>query len=93
MYYLYILKNKSGLFYVGQTNNVNRRLCDHNNSSGAKFIKDNGEFELVYTEAFSTRIESMRREKQIKGWTRAKKEALIDGNLSKLVELSKNRQK
>jgi predicted GIY-YIG superfamily endonuclease len=41
----------------------------------------------VYSEAYSSRIEAMRREKQLKGWTRAKKEALISGNLKLLKKL------
>ena len=48
---------------------------------------ENGEFELVYQEDYVTRIEVMRREKQLKGWTRAKKEALITGNLELLKKL------
>lgn len=47
MYYLYILRNKFGKFYIGQTNNIQRRLQDHGNKNGAKLVKDNGDFELI----------------------------------------------
>ncbi|MFH1736290.1 MAG: GIY-YIG nuclease family protein [Actinomycetota bacterium] len=87
MFYLYILRNKNNLLYIGQTNNLHRRLQDHRNKNSAKYVKDYGDFDLVYKEEFSTRAESMKREKQIKGWTRAKKEALIAGNMVLLKRL------
>jgi putative endonuclease len=87
MFYLYILRNIHNRLYVGQTNNLERRLKDHQTNHGAKFIKDYGDFELVYTEPFDSRAKAMRREKQLKGWTRAKKEALITGNLTLLKRL------
>lgn len=87
MYVLYILRNIHGRLYIGQTNNLERRLNDHNAHRGAKFIKDYGDFELVYTEQFQTRTDAMRREKQLKHWTIAKKEALISGDLYFLKRL------
>jgi putative endonuclease len=59
---------------------LEKRLNEHVNklSKSSKFIKDNPEdFKLAYFEKFDTRLEAMRREKQFKGWTRKKKEALI----------------
>lgn len=88
MYYLYILRNIHNRLYIGQTNDLQQRLKDHVSSAhGAKFIKDNGEFKLAYTESFGTRAEAMKREKQLKKWTVAKKEALIAGNLQLLKKL------
>ncbi len=87
MFYLYILRNQDNRLYIGQTNNLQRRLQDHRNKNGAKYIKDYGDFDLVYTEEFSTRAESMKREKQIKRWTRAKKEALVSGDIALLKKL------
>ena len=57
----------------------------------AKFVKNGKEFSLEYYEIYETRVEAMRREKQLKGWTRAKKEALISGEMKKLKNLSKCR--
>ena len=64
-------------------------IRDHKNkaSRSSKFSKDNGEFKLVYQENYPTQLEAMRREKQLKGWIRAKKEALISGNLELLKRL------
>jgi putative endonuclease len=73
--------------YIGQTKNLANRLKLHKKHVGAKFIKDNYDFVLVYTEEHETLIEAMRREKQLKGWTRAKKEALIAGEFEKLKTL------
>jgi len=56
-------------------------------SKSAKFTKEHATFNLVYQEEYSLRIEAMRREKQLKGWTRAKKEALIAGNKELLKKL------
>lgn len=86
---VYILRTSSNTLYIGQTNNLEKRLNEHRNrsSKSAKYIKYFDSFELVYSETFSTRLESMRREFQIKKWTRAKKEALISGNLQLLKKL------
>ncbi|MBI4028875.1 MAG: GIY-YIG nuclease family protein [Candidatus Blackburnbacteria bacterium] len=85
-YTAYILRFSNNSLYIGQTNNINQRLKDHQSktSRAAKFSKENGEFQLVYSEKYPTLLESMRREKQLKGWTRAKKEALISGNIDLL---------
>lgn len=87
MFYTYILRNRHNCLYIGQTNNIERRLHDHATKQGAKYIKDYGDFQLVYTEQFETRTEAMSREKQLKHWTRAKKEALIANDLELLKKL------
>lgn len=88
-YTVYILRFFNNSLYIGQTNNLSQRLKDHTNKAtrASKFSKENGDFELVYQEQYSTRLESMQREKQLKGWTRAKKEALICVNLELLKKL------
>lgn len=72
--------------YVGQTNNLVQRLIAHERGV-IKFTRTLIKFELVYSEMFATRLESMRREKQLKGWTRVKKEALIANDLNLLKKL------
>ena len=88
-YTVYILRFLDKSLYIGQTNNLKERLVQHSNQSSksSKFSKDHGSFQLVYQEECISRIESMRREKQLKGWTRAKKEALIAGNKELLKKL------
>lgn len=89
MYSVYILRSSSNQLYIGQTNNLNSREKQQLSKStkAAKFIKDGMEFNLVYQEEYPTRLLAMRRENQIKGWTRAKKEALIVGDLELLKKL------
>ena len=88
-YFVYILRTSSNTLYIGQTNNLEERLREHKNrtTKSAKYLRLFSSFELVYKEEYSTRVEAMRSEKQLKGWTRTKKEALISGNLNLLKKL------
>jgi len=86
-YTLYILRTVNNRLYIGQTKDLVNRVILHKKHIGAKFTKDNYDCNLIYTEEFDTQIDAMRREKQLKGWTRAKKEALISGDINKLKQL------
>lgn len=81
-YFVYILRTFSNTLYIGQTNNLERRLEEHKNNKtkSAKYIRYFSSFNLVYSETYNSRIEAMQREHQLKRWTRSKKEALIQGN-------------
>lgn len=83
-YFIYILRTSSNTLYVGQTSDLNKRLTEHKNktSKSAKYMKYFKSFELVFSEEYSSRIDAMKREYQLKNWTKAKKEALIKGNLT-----------
>ena len=85
-YFVYILRTSSDTLYIGQTNNLDKRLKEHKNKSSrsARYIKYFGSFKLVYKEKYPTRVEAMRREYQLKKWPRFKKEALIQRNLDLL---------
>ena len=86
---VYILRFSNNTLYIGQTNNLEQRLKDHKAKAtrASKFSKENGDFMLAYQESYPTLLESMRREKQLKGWTRIKKDALISSNLDLLKKL------
>jgi len=88
-YSVYILRFSDNNLYIGQTNDLDNRLKSHINKTtkAAKFAKDHGNFKIVYREECNSRVGAMRREKQLKGWTRDKKEALISGNLKLLKTL------
>ncbi len=88
-YFVYILRSTTNQLYIGQTNNLEDREIQQlaKSSKAAKFVKDGSEFKFVYSEKYKTRKESMRRENQLKGWIRAKKEALIKGDLELLKKL------
>ena len=67
------------MLYVGSTNYPPQREERHNSGRGAKFTKIHGGGKIVYTETCPTRAEAMQREKQVKKWSRIKKENLIKG--------------
>ncbi|MEO8149889.1 MAG: GIY-YIG nuclease family protein [Bacteroidia bacterium] len=88
--YMYILKCSNGAYYVGSTKDLELRLQQHQNCEGANFTKKHLPVELVYFEEFQRIDEAFYREKQVQGWSRKKKEALINGEHDKLPQLSKN---
>ena len=77
MNYTYILKCKDGTLYTGWTNNLEKRLKDHNEGKGAKYTKGRGPVVLVYHETFATKEGAMQREYVIKHMTKSEKEKLI----------------
>ncbi|MBU4299257.1 GIY-YIG nuclease family protein [Patescibacteria group bacterium] len=91
MWALYILFCDKKTFYVGITDNIERRLTQHRNKESF-FTKKFSDLELVHTEKFVKRIEAEKREKQIKGWSVAKKKALIENKKEELIKLSKCRE-
>ena len=87
---MYILECADGSYYTGSTNNLERRLQQHQNGKGANYTKKHLPVKLVYFEEFQRIDEAFYREKQVQGWSRKKKEALINGCFDKLSSLSKN---
>ncbi|HJX59098.1 hypothetical protein A2V61_03220 [Candidatus Woesebacteria bacterium RBG_19FT_COMBO_47_8] len=79
-FFIYILRTSSNTLYVGQTNNLEKRLKEHRKSSlkSAKYLRYFSSFALVYSEKYQTRKEAVTREIQLKSWTKAKKEALVN---------------
>ena len=91
LYFVYILKCKDNSFYTGFTNNLDRRLYEHNAGlSKDSYTYDKRPVELVWYEMFTEPTQAILIEKKIKGWSRRKKQALIDEDWDKLVKYSKN---
>jgi putative endonuclease len=88
--YMYILKCCNGQYYTGSTNDLERRLVHHQNGEGANFTKKHLPVKLAYYEEFQRIDEAFYREKQVQGWSRKKKEALINREHDKLPYLSKS---
>jgi len=87
--FVYILRCADGSYYTGSTTDLELRLRQHQNGEGANFTKKRLPVELVYFEEFQRIDEAFYREKQIQGWSRKKKEALIHNFpelLNKLAE-------
>ncbi len=78
MNYTYIVKCCDGSLYTGWTNNIEKRINDHNNGKGAKYTKSRLPVALVYYEEFGTKEEAMRREWEIKQLGRKEKLKLIE---------------
>jgi len=87
--YMYILLCSDGSYYTGSTNDLERRLAEHQNGEGANHTKKRLPVTLVYYEEYQRIDEAFYREKQVQGWSRKKKEALIEGNAHLLPELAK----
>ncbi|PKK82289.1 MAG: hypothetical protein CVT49_14550 [candidate division Zixibacteria bacterium HGW-Zixibacteria-1] len=79
MWYLYILKCNDGSLYTGVTINIPNRIEKHNAGKGAKYTRSHRPVELVYYEEYETESEARKRERELKGLRRKKKEQLIDG--------------
>ena len=90
-HFFYILKCSDGSFYIGSTTNIVNRVKIHNQGKGAIYTAKRRPVHLVYYEAFETLDDAVKRERQVKKWSRAKKEALIHGEMESLKKLSKSR--
>ncbi len=88
---MYILECSNGAFYVGSTFNLELRLQQHQNGEGANYTRKHLPVKLVYFEEFNEIGQAFYREQQIKGWSRKKKPALIEGRFSELPVLSKSK--
>jgi putative endonuclease len=77
-YYVYIMTNRSGTLYTGVTNNLMRRVFEHKHHLIEGFTKKYNITRLIYYEVTDDVRLAIRREKQIKGWVRKKKTALIE---------------
>ena len=86
--YMYILRCSNGKFYTGSTKDLKHRLKQHQSGEGANFTKKHLPVELVYFEEFQRIDEAFYREKQVQGWSRKKKEALIEGSNDRLHDLA-----
>ncbi|GAB1404957.1 MAG: GIY-YIG nuclease family protein [Lentimicrobiaceae bacterium] len=91
--YMYILRCADGTYYTGSTKNLTLRLEQHACGEGSNFTKKRLPFELVYVEVFDRIDTAFYREKQIQGWSRAKKEALIAGDKNALHKLAECKNK
>lgn len=89
MAWMYILECADGSYYVGSTRDLERRLHQHNQGKGSRYTARRTPVTLAYAAEFDSIAEAYRREKQVQGWGRAKREALIDGNFEALPALAR----
>ncbi len=91
-FFVYILLCSDGSYYIGSTDDLPARVARHNRAEGAAYTACRRPVKLVYSETALAEADAVRRERQIKHWTRAKKEALIAGDKERLKSLSKRRR-
>jgi putative endonuclease len=89
LYYVYILQCVDGSYYTGITNDVERRLNEHNEGLDKKaYTYRRRPVEVVYREVFNEVLQAIAWEKKLKGWSRVKKQAVIKGEWDVLPELA-----
>ncbi|RZL01846.1 MAG: GIY-YIG nuclease family protein [Pedobacter sp.] len=92
-YFVYILRCHDGSYYTGVTNNLERRFSEHEGGEDINcYTFTRRPLKLVLQERFEDINQAIAFEKQVKGWRRAKKEALINGNWHLLPGLSKSKK-
>ena len=90
-FYVYILKCADGSYYTGHTDDIEARFEQRIISKNKSYTSSRKPLELVYCATFPERSQAQEAERQIKGWSRRKKMALIDGNFCLLGYLSRNK--
>ncbi|HET9510699.1 MAG TPA: GIY-YIG nuclease family protein, partial [Sphingomonas sp.] len=88
-FHTYMLRCSDGRYYVGHTDNLEARLAQHERGEVVGYTQTRRPVELVWSEAFSSRQEAIEVERQLKGWRREKKEALIGGDWVRLTSLAR----
>ena len=92
-YWVYIVRCSDGSYYTGRTaKNVERRIAEHNLGIGGEYTMKRHPVRLLECWRFTNERDAYAAERRIKGWTRAKKEALIAGRFDLLVELSRSKK-
>ena len=89
MAYMYILECSDRTLYVGSTRDLQHRLARHNDGEGALYTQTRLPVRLLYFEQFDRVDDAYRREKQVQGWSRAKRLALAHGKLDRLPLLAR----
>ena len=91
-FYVYMLLCSDGSVYTGHTDNLEARLAAHHDGRFRGYTFRRRPVRLIFREQFSTRDDAFRAEREIKGWSRAKKLALAQGNWREIQRLSQRRR-
>ena len=90
-FWAYILHCRGGAFYVGHTDDLERRIAQHETGAIKGFTADRLPVKLVWSQEFSTRYEAKEAERRLKGWSRAKKMALIRDDWERISEFARSK--
>ena len=88
-FFAYMLLCADGSYYVGQTDDLTKRIAEHKSGVGCAYTSRRQPVRLVWSEEFAIRDEANAAEARLKGWSRAKKQALIHGDYGRISELAK----
>lgn len=87
-FWVYMLRCADGSFYVGHTDELEQRLGQHNDGRYCRWTRCRRPLQLVWSADFPTREQAKEAEKKLKGWSRAKKQALVDGDHDRISLLA-----
>ncbi len=90
-FWAYILHCADGSYYTGHTDHLENRIADHQHGRLRGYTINRRPIRLVWSQDFPSRHEALQAERQIKGWSRAKKKALIEGRWDEISRLAKGR--
>ncbi len=88
-FWVYILRCSDGSYYTGQIDNLEKRIAEHEVGAGAAYTSARLPVKLAFSQEFSSRVEALLCERQIKGWSRKKKEAMMQGDWAEVSRLAK----
>jgi putative endonuclease len=77
MFYFYILRCKDNSLYCGSTKNLENRIKLHNSGKGSAYVRSRGGGKIIYSETFDALGDALRREIEVKKWSKSKKETLV----------------
>lgn len=87
-FWVYMLRCADSSYYVGHTDNLEQRIGQHQTGIVPGYTHNRRPVTLVYSQELQTREEALSAERQIKGWNRAKKEALVEGDWRRIQQLA-----
>jgi putative endonuclease len=90
-FWVYLLRCADGSYYTGHTDDLDQRIGEHVTGACGGYTATRLPVELVWSQECATRIEALNAERQIKGWSRAKKKALIRGDWAEVSRLAKGK--
>lgn len=92
-FFAYLLRCNDGSYYAGHTDDIERRMAEHSTGALGGYTAKRLPVTLVWSDSFMTRDEAFATERKIKGWSRAKKEALIADDWMRISELARGRSR
>jgi putative endonuclease len=92
-FWVYILRCRDGSYYTGHTDNLDKRVAEHQTGLCEGYTASRLPVELVFSQEFSSRTEALAMEQQIKGWSRRKKEAMMRGDWNEVNRLSRGKHR